>query len=331
MVKKMSIKKGLWLLLIPLCAATLMACGSGGSTASSEYSGASGKVGILLKDSPQDVPGPPSAALPPMSQLWVTMKSVSLKMAEAEGLAASEGTAGMEEDRWLTVFEGTAKYDLLTLQGDSAALMALAPLPADKAGYYGKARLELDTTEGQNCFYQSPEGIADDPLKPCTDSDAQHLIVPSGKIDIEFQPHIYLGQDTTQYIVFDFLPEDSIKVEFSEGKKTFMLRPEIHAYTMPTMMETHGWSQMKVEELEGLVSDVSGCDNPDLPDMLVLSPEQGEVDISLDITAATISMDDSDGILTCGLLQPGQEVKVNIHITSDGIMIAERVEIEEED
>lgn len=301
--------------------AVLAGCGSS-STGSPGYSATTaGKVGILIKDD-LHTPSSSDSSLPSMdtsslSQLWVTVNRVSLKM---------EG--GMEDEGWLTVFEGTARYDLLTLQGDNAALMALVPVPADKAGYYEKARLEVDETPGRNCFYQSPDGMADDPANPCTDSDAYLLDVPSGKIDIEFKPHIYLGQDSTQYIVFDLLPADSIKITSTNGKTSYLLRPEIHAYTMPDMMQDKGWDDINVEELDGRVVEVSGCDDSALPDILTISPEHGGANISMDITGAAIYLHDSNEPLTCSSLQIGQEVEAKVHLSSDGTMTAERIKIE---
>ena len=237
----------------------------------------------------------------------------------------------MEDEGWLTVFEGTAKsYDLLTLQGDNAALMALVPVPADKAGYYEKARFEIDETPGKNCFYALPDGKADDPLNPCTDtvSDAYLLDVPSGKVDIEFKQHIYLGGDSTQYIVFDLLPADSVKVT-ETGNGRYLLRPEIHAYTMPSLIQDKGWDDIKIEELEGRIVEISGCDDPDVPDTLMLLPEHGGVNISIDITGADIYLDDYNERVTCSSLQPGQKVEANVHLSSDGTVTAEKVELEE--
>jgi len=164
---------------------------------------------------------------------------------------------------------------------------------------------------------------------PCTDPDAYLLTVPSGKIDIEFHPHIYLGPDTTQYIVFDLLPADSIKITSTNGEKGYLLRPEVHAYTMPAIIEDKGWEDIKIEELEGSIVEISGCDNPDVPDTLILSPEHGGVNISIDITGADIYLDDSNERITCSSLQPGQEVEANVHLSSDGTVTAEKVEIEE--
>lgn len=329
----MSIKRGLIVMAGIFFIAALAGCGS--SKGSPEYSATTaGKVGILIKD---DLHTPPSSAasLPSMdtsslSQLWVTVNRVSLKMeGEEEGLGGAEGTANFKEEEWLTVFDGTARYDLLALQGDNAALMALVPVPADKAGYYEKARLEIDETPGRNCFYQSPDGMADDPANPCTDSDAYLLDVPSGKIDIEFKPHIYLGQDSTQYIVFDLLPADSIKITSTNGKTSYLLRPEVHAYTMPDMMQDKGWDDINVEELEGRVVEVSGCDDPTLPDILTISPEHGGVNISMDITGASIYLHDSNEPVTCSSLQIGQEVEAKVRLSSDGMMTAESIKIED--
>ena len=60
----------------------------------------------------------------------MTLNRVSLKM-----------DGEMEDEGWLTVFEGTARYDLLTLQDNKSALMSLVPVLADQAGNYeeGKA------------------------------------------------------------------------------------------------------------------------------------------------------------------------------------------------
>jgi len=294
-----------------------------------------GKVGILIKDDPHPhlSPQTPDLSSGPvdisgLSQIWVTVDRVSLKMeGEDEGLRGDEGTAPFENEGWLTVFEGTARYDLLALQGDKAALMALVPVPADKAGYYEKARLEIDERPGQNCFYRI-SGSADDPLHPCTDSDAYLLDVPSGKIDIEFKPPIYLGDGSTQYIVFDLLPADSLHIINMNGRETYLLRPEIHAYTMPDMMQDKSWDHIKVEELEGRIVEVLGCDNPDSPDILVLSHEHGGGDVSVDITGANIFRHHSSIPLTCNLLQVGQEVEAKVHLSADGTMIAEKIEVE---
>ena len=155
------------------------------------------------------------------------------------------------------------------------------------------------------------------------------LTVPSGKVDIEFHPHIYLGPDTTQYIVFDLLPADSIKITSTNGKKGYLLRPVVHAYTMPAIIEDNGWEDINVEELEGSIMEISGCDNPDLPDTMILSPEHGGMNISIDITGADIYLDDSNELLTCSSLQPGEEVEANVHLSSDGTVTAEKVELEE--
>lgn len=81
---------------------------------------------------------------------------------------------------------------------------------------------------------------------------------------------------------------------------------------MSSIMQDKGWDDINVEELEGRIAEVSGCDNPDLPDTLVLSPEHDSVNISIDITETVISLDDSDDLVTCGLLQPGQEIEVKV-------------------
>ena len=321
----MAVKNGLMVMAGILFVASLVGCGSVSSTGGDSQGGTSaGKVGILIKDdmlthpSSISTPSLSSMDIPELSQLWVTLNRVSLKM-----------DGEMEDEGWLTVFEGTARYDLLTLQDNKSALMSLVPVLADQAGYYEKARLEIDEAPGKNCFYALPDGLADDPLNPCTDPDAYLLTVPSGKIDIEFHPHIYLGPDTTQYIVFDLLPADSIKITSTNGEKGYLLRPEVHAYTMPAIIEDKGWEDIKIEELEGSIVEISGCDNPDVPDTLILSPEHGGVNISIDITGADIYLDDSNERITCSSLQPGQEVEANVHLSSDGTVTAEKVEIEE--
>lgn len=326
----MSAKKGLMMMAVVLYFSTFVGCGSVGNNGSQGYSASSGttagKVGILIKDDLLAHPFSTSTDVPELSQLWVTINRVSLKMEdETEDGMDDE----MDDEGWLTVFEGTARYDLLTLQGNNTALMSLVPVPADMTGYYEKARIEIDETSGKNCFYALGEGIADDPLNPCTDSDAYLLNVPSGKIDISFHPYIYLGPDTTQYIVFDLLPAESIKITDTNGTKDYLLRPVIHAYTMPTIMEDKGWDDINVEELEGRIAEVSGCDNPDLPDTLILSPEHDGVNISIDITGTVIYLDDSDDLVTCGSLQLGQEIEVNVSLASDGTMTADKIEIEE--
>ena len=321
----MAVKNGLMVMAGILFVASLVGCGSVSSTGGDSQGGAiAGKVGILIKDdmlthpSSISTPSLSSMDIPELSQLWVTLNRVSLKM-----------DGEMEDEGWLTVFEGTARYDLLTLQDNKSALMSLVPVLADQAGYYEKARLEIDEAPGKNCFYALPDGLADDPLNPCTDPDAYLLTVPSGKIDIEFHPHIYLGPDTTQYIVFDLLPADSIKITSTNGEKGYLLRPEVHAYTMPAIIEDKGWEDIKIEELEGSIVEISGCDNPDLQDTMILSPEHGGVNISIDITGADIYLDDSNERITCSSLQPGQEVEANVHLSSDGTVTAEKVEIEE--
>jgi len=321
----MAVKNGLMVMAGILFVASLVGCGSVSSTGGDSQGGTSaGKVGILIKDdmlthpSSISTPSLSSMDIPEFSQLWVTLNRVSLKM-----------DGEMEDEGWLTVFEGTARYDLLTLQDNKSALMSLVPVLADQAGYYEKARLEIDEAPGKNCFYALPDGLADDPLNPCTDPDAYLLTVPSGKIDIEFHPHIYLGPDTTQYIVFDLLPADSIKITSTNGEKGYLLRPEVHAYTMPAIIEDKGWEDIKIEELEGSIVEISGCDNPDVPDTLILSPEHGGVNISIDITGADIYLDDSNERITCSSLQPGQEVEANVHLSSDGTVTAEKVELEE--
>ena len=321
----MAVKNGLMVMAGILFVASLVGCGSVSSTGGDSQGGTSaGKVGILIKDdmlthpSSISTPSLSSMDIPELSQLWVTLNRVSLKM-----------DGEMEDEGWLTVFEGTVRYDLLTLQDNKSALMSLVPVLADQAGYYEKARLEIDEAPGKNCFYALPDGLADDPLNPCTDPDAYLLTVPSGKIDIEFHPHIYLGPDTTQYIVFDLLPADSIKITSTNGEKGYLLRPEVHAYTMPAIIEDKGWEDIKIEELEGSIVEISGCDNPDLPDTMILSPEHGGVNISIDITGADIYLDDSNERITCSSLQPGQEVEANVHLSSDGTVTAEKVELEE--
>ena len=321
----MAVKNGLMVMAGILFVASLVGCGSVSSTGGDSQGGAiAGKVGILIKDdmlthpSSISTPSLSSMDIPELSQLWVTLNRVSLKM-----------DGEMEDEGWLTVFEGTVRYDLLTLQDNKSALMSLVPVLADQAGYYEKARLEIDEAPGKNCFYALPDGLADDPLNPCTDPDAYLLTVPSGKIDIEFHPHIYLGPDTTQYIVFDLLPADSIKITSTNGEKGYLLRPEVHAYTMPAIIEDKGWEDIKIEELEGSIVEISGCDNPDLPDTMILSPEHGGVNISIDITGADIYLDDSNERITCSSLQPGQEVEANVHLSSDGTVTAEKVELEE--
>jgi len=323
----MSAKKGLMMMAVMLYFSTFVGCGSVGNSGSQGYSASSGttagKVGILIKDDLLAHPSSTSTDVPELSQLWVTINRVSLKMEDE----TEDGTDDeMDDEGWLTVFEGTARYDLLTLQGNNAALMSLVDVPA---GYYEKARLEIDEAPGKNCFYALGEGIADDPLNPCTDNDAYLLTVPSGKVDIEFKPQILIGPDTTQYIVFDLLPADSIKITDTSSEKGYLLRPEVHAYTISSLMQDKGWDDVNVEELEGHIAEVSGCDNPDLPDTLILSPEHDGVNISIDITETVIFLDDSDELVTCGSLQPGQEIEVKVSLASDGTMTADKIEIEE--
>src|SRR3989304_1712237 len=321
----MAVKNGLMVMAGILFVASLVGCGSVSSTGGGFQGGASaGKVGILIKDdmlthpSSISTPSLSSMDIPEPSQLWVTLNRVSLKM-----------DGEMEDEGWLTVFEGTVRYDLLTLQDNKSALMSLVPVLADQAGYYEKARLEIDEAPGKNCFFALTM-TADVTLdNPCTDPEAYLLTVPSGKIDIEFHPHIYLGPDTTHYIVFDLLPADSIKITSTNGEKGYLLRPEVHAYTMPAIIEDKGWEDIKIEELEGSIVEISGCDNPDLQDTMILSPDHGGVNISIDITGADIYLDDSNERITCSSLQPGQEVEANVHLSSDGTVTAEKVEIEE--
>lgn len=307
-------------------AAILVGCGSGGNTVGTYTPG---KVGILLKDSPQDVPGPPAVTTPEMSQIWVTINKVSLKIEEDGGLSGFEGTTGADGERWLTVFEGTARYDLLALQDNKAALMALVSVPQDMAGYYSKARLELDGTPGQNCFYFYRDGyeMADGPSNPCTDSGAYQLIVPESQIDREFQSQIYLGQGSTQYMVFDFLPTDSIACEDADGKRQCLLQPVIYAYTMPVLIETNGWQNLNIEGIEGIVKEVSGCDDPYKTDTLIISHNYGSIDITVDITDAIVSFVDSDVPASCSSLHAGQEIEVDVYISSDGEMMAGQVKI----
>ena len=323
----MSAKKGLMMMAVMLYFSTFVGCGSVGNSGSQGYSASSGttagKVGILIKDDLLAHPSSTSTDVPELSQLWVTINRVSLKMEDE----TEDGTDDeMDDEGWLTVFEGTARYDLLTLQGNNTALMSLVDVPA---GYYEKARLEIDEAPGKNCFYALGEGIADDPLNPCTDNDAYLLTVPSGKVDIEFKPQILIGPDTTQYIVFDLLPADSIKITDTSSEKGYLLRPEVHAYTISSLMQDKGWDDVNVEELEGHIAEVSGCDNPELPDTLILSPEHDGVNISIDITETVIFLDDSDELVTCGSLQPGQEIEVKVSLASDGTMTADKIEIEE--
>ncbi len=323
----MTVKNGLIAMAGILFVTSLFGCGSAGNTSSQKYSSSSGttagKVGILIKDDLLAHPSSTSTDVPELSQLWVTINRVSLKMEdETEDGIDDE----MDDEGWLTVFEGTARYDLLTLQGNNTALVSLVDVPP---GYYEKARLELDEAPGKNCFYALGEGIADDPLNPCTDNDAYLLTVPSGKVDIEFKPQILIGPDTTQYIVFDLLPADSIKITDTSSEKGYLLRPEVHAYTMSSIMQDNGWDDINVEELEGHIAEVSGCDNPELPDTLILSPEHDGMNITIDITETVISLDDSDDLVTCSLLQPGQEIEVKVSLASDGTMTADKIEIEE--
>jgi len=324
----MSIKDGLMSMAgIFIISTAMFGCGSVGGTGSSEGGTAgllsgngttAGKVGILLKDAPLADTSSISTDSPEISELWVTVNRVSLKM-----------DSEMEDDGWLTVFEGTARYDLLSLQDNNSALMALAPVTAEFSGNYEKARLEISEIPGTNCFYSIPGGTADDPLNPCTDSDAHLLNVPSGKIDINFHPSIYLGPDTTQYIVFNLLPAESVKITDTNGVKGYLLRPVVHAYTMPSVLQDNGWDYIRVDELEGHIAEIMGCDNPDLPDTLILSPDHGGVDISIDITGTSIYLHDSDIPAACSSLQPGQELEVKFRISGDGTMTVDRIEIED--
>src|SRR3990172_2477997 len=162
----MSAKKGLMMMAVMLYFSTFVGCGSVGNSGSQGYSASSGttagKVGILIKDDLLAHPSSTSMDVPELSQLWVTINRVSLKMED-------ETEDGMDDEGWLTVFEGTARYDLLTLQGNNAALMSQIQVPP---GYYVKARLEIDETPRKNCFYALPDGMAVDPLNPCTDTDS---------------------------------------------------------------------------------------------------------------------------------------------------------------
>ncbi|MCC7202863.1 MAG: DUF4382 domain-containing protein [Nitrospirae bacterium] len=322
----MKLKSGLIAIAGIIFFTGIVGCGSTGSTGGEQSSGANaGKVGILIKDDLLSRPSDRANDIPELSQLWVTIKKVSIMKGSIEN---DNDCGSMDEDKWLTVFEGTARYDLLTLQGNNASLMSLVPVPADMAGYYEKARIELDETTGKNCFYALPDGVADDPLNPCTDNDAYLLNVPSGKIDIKFKNDIYLGPDTTEYIVFDLLPADSIKIANPAGLDEYQLRPVILAYTMPSLIDDKGWDDMKVEEVKGLITEIIGCDNPDLPDTLILSSENDGVNVSIDITEAVISLDDSAEFVTCGFLLPGQKVELHVSLSSDGTMTADKIEME---
>lgn len=53
------------------------------------------------------------------------------------------------------------------------------------------------------------------------------------------------------------------------------------------------------------------------------------MNISIDITGTVISLDDSDDLVTCGSLQPGQEIEVKVSLASDVTMTADKIEIEE--
>lgn len=321
----MSVKSGLSIFIGIILVLSLTACGSGGSSSSkdpedglggidsTELGNNLGKVGILLKDSLSDVPGSPSAnqsTVSDMSQLWVTVTKVSLIM---------------EDEEWRPVFEGTHPYDLLTLQDDYATLLAVTSVPA---GHYVKARVEIDPAEGQNCLFTGDD-MASDPLNPCADGESQPLDVevPSNKVDIIFDPALYIGPDTTEYIVFDLLPADSIHMTHT-GNERHILRPVIHTYTMPAFMEEKGWIDMKVEELEGTVTGVSGCDAPSVT--MLLSHKYGGGEISIVITNATISYEQTGEAATCGSLQIGDEVELKVSISSEGIVVAEAVEIEKE-
>src|SRR3972149_5827798 len=181
----MSAKKGLMMMAVMLYFSTFVGCGSVGNSGSQGYSASSGttagKVGILIKDDLLAHPSSTSTDVPELSQLWVTINRVSLKMED-------ETEDGIDD--------------------------------------------EIDEAPGKNCFYALGEGIADDPLNPCTDNDAYLLTVPSGKVDIEFKPQILIGPDTTQYIVFDLLPADSIKITDTSSKTGYLLWPVVQAYTI---------------------------------------------------------------------------------------------------
>ncbi|MBI5755645.1 MAG: DUF4382 domain-containing protein [Nitrospirae bacterium] len=323
----MSFKSGLSILTGIILALSLTACGSGGPSSSkddnpeeglggidsTELGNNLGKVGILLKDSPSDVPRPPSSedqsTVENISQIWVTVNKVSLKM---------------EDEEWFTVFEGTRPHELLSLQDNYATLLSVTTVPA---GNYVEARVEIDPAEGKNCLYI--DGAADDWLNPCADGEAKLLEVevPPDKIDIIFDPPIYLGPDTTEYIVLDLLPAESIHLIYT-GNGRYILRPEIHTYTMPAFMEENRWPDMKVDKLEGTITGVSGCGDDNIPDTMLLSHKYGGGEISIDITGATISYEETGEAATCGALQIGQEVEVNVSISSEGRVVAEAVEIE---
>ena len=311
----MSFKSGLSILTGIILALSLTACGSGGPSSSGISN--LGKVGILLKDSPSDVPRPPSSdqsTVEDISQIWVTVNKVSLKM---------------EDEKWLTVFEGTQPHELLSLQDNYATLLSVTTVPA---GNYVEARLEIDPTEGKNCLYIEGDTAAN-PLNPCVDEESQPLDVevPSDKVDIIFDPPLYIDpeSETPEYIVFDLLPADSIHMT-TTGNERHILRPVIHTYTMPAFMGEKGWFDMKVEEFEGTVISVSGCGDGDAPDIMILSHKYGGGEISIDITGATISYEETGEAAACGSLQIGQEVELKVSISSEGIVVAEEVEIEKE-
>jgi len=297
--------------------AILSSCGSTVSTDLPEDKGnTSGTLGVLLKDSP---PGPPSLAI---SQIWVTVKGVSLKMDEEGEMSGLEGTTGANGGDWFDVFKGTAVYDILALKENKAALLTLVPIPPERRGPYKKVRFEIDGEEGKNCFYRSP-GSADSPSAPCSDSDALLLSIPSGEIDIEFPSPIYLGQGTTQYIVLDILPPSPVR----GGTNNWELSPVIYAYQVSSILEANHWSDIYVDSVEGYVENIRGCDDPERPDILTLSYKQEGMTISMDITDAHIVFSSSGESLSCRSLRPGQVVAAGVHISGDGTMIAERVEI----
>ena len=120
-----------------------------------------------------------------------------------------------------------------------------------------------------------------------------------------------------------------MKVTDTNGVKGYLLRPVVHAYTMPSVLQDNGWDYIRVDELEGHIAEIMGCDNPDLPDTLILSPEHGGVDISIDITGTSIYLHDSDIPAACSSLQPGQELEVKFRISGDGTITVDWIEIEE--
>ena len=288
----------------------LTACGS-----SKSLSLGSGTVGILLKDTHTvDVKDPSDDTSLTATQMWVTIDKISLISEEETFLTVYDSTA-IDPNTGQPV--GPKTYDLLSLHS-TADLITLASLPA---GMYNKVRFELQTEAGSN-YFCTGTGV-----EPCASPFRYDLTVPAGKVDVALKPALVVSDGSFTNVVFDFVPDKSIQIVATGGPdKKYLLRPEIHVGLLGngSLGDFH-LDEIELEEFKGVV-ETTQCDLT--PATLTLRHRWGQGLIEIDLSQAFIF--DAEGVrLTCVDLTTNLIVEVKGTLQSDGILLADRVQIEQ--